>query len=60
MNLVLADSDADIVEVAANKGYDANDQITDCAAAGLRTYIPEPNLPHKRRWTSQTKRKQPF
>lgn len=37
INLVLAGSDADIVEVAADKGYHSNAQITDCTAAGLRT-----------------------
>ena len=45
INLVLAGSDADIVEVAADKGYHSNTQITDCTAAGLRTYIPGPALP---------------
>ena len=53
INLVLADSDADIVEVAADKGYHSNTQITDCTAAGLRTYIPEPNLRHNRRWSDK-------
>lgn len=42
INLVLAGSDANIKEVAADKGYHANDQITACTVAGLRTYIPEP------------------
>ena len=53
INLVLADSAADIVEVAADKGYHSNTQITDCTAAGLRTYIPEPNLRHNRRWSEK-------
>lgn len=50
INLVFAGSDADITEVAADKGYHSNPQIADCTAAGLRTYIPEPNLSHNRRW----------
>ena len=53
LNLVLAGSDADITEVAADKGYHANAQITECTAAGLRTYIPEPASPHPRRWTNK-------
>tara|TARA_R110002072_G_C7951867_1_gene533258 strand:+ start:940 stop:1632 length:693 start_codon:yes stop_codon:yes gene_type:complete len=50
INPVLTGNDADIMEVAADKGYHSNTQITDCTAAGLRTYIPEPNLQHNRRW----------
>lgn len=53
INLVLAGSEADITEVAADKGYHANAQITECTEAGLRTYIPEPASPHKRRWTDK-------
>jgi len=53
INLVIAGSDADIKEVAADKGYHANDQITACTTAGLRTYIPEPASPHQRRWTDK-------
>ena len=54
VNLILAGSDADIIEVAADKGYHSNAQITDCTAAGLRTYIPEPLSPHSRRWTDKS------
>ena len=53
VNLVRAGSDADIKEVAADKGDHSNDQITDCTKAGLRTYVPEPASPHKRRWTDK-------
>lgn len=53
VNLVRAGSEATIREVAADKGYHSNDQITDCTAAGLRTYVPEPASPHKRRWTDK-------
>ena len=53
INLVFAGSDADIVEVAADKGYHSNAQITDCTAAGLRTYVPEPNLSCHRRWSDK-------
>ena len=54
INLVLAGSDADIEEVAADKGYHSNAQITACTAAGLRTYIPEPASPHNRRWRDKS------
>ena len=53
VNLVRAGSEADIKEVAADKGYHSNDQITDCTAVGLRTYVPEPASPRKRRWTDK-------
>ena len=49
INLAFAGSDADIKEVAADKGYHSNAQITDCTATGLRTYIPKPKLRHNRR-----------
>lgn len=45
INLVQAGSDVDITEVAAEKGYHAKEQITECTQAGLRTYIPEPASP---------------
>lgn len=54
INLVLAGSDSDITEVAADKGYHANAQITECTEAGIRTYIPEPASPHARRWTNKS------
>ena len=52
-HLALAGSDADIEEVAADKGYHSNAQITECTAASLRTYIPEPASPHNRRWSDK-------
>ena len=53
-NLEAAGSEAEISEVSADKGYHSNTQIADCTAAGLRTYIPEPASPKKRRWTDKT------
>lgn len=42
-------------EVVADKGYHASETLTDFAAAGLRTYIPEPKLRGgRRRWTNKT------
>lgn len=52
-NLIKANCDAEIEEVVADKGYHANDTITECEGLGLRTYIPEPNSPHDRRWTDK-------
>ena len=53
-NLILAGSAEEIEEVAADKGYHANETITQCARFGIRTYIPEPNSPHQRHWTDKS------
>ena len=52
-NLEAAGSDAEITEVAADKGYHSNAQITECSAAGLRTYVPAPASPRHRQWTDK-------
>ena len=52
-NLIRANSDAEIEEVAADKGYHANQTLVDCEQAGLRTYIPERET-GTRRWTDKT------
>ncbi|MBX2989506.1 MAG: transposase [Bdellovibrionaceae bacterium] len=52
-NLILAGSAEEIEEVTADKGYHANDTLTQCTQLGLRTYIPEPNSPHDRVWTDK-------
>lgn len=53
INLVRGDSDAEVTEVAADKGYHSNRQIADCTALGVRTYIPEPASRHQRTWTDK-------
>ena len=53
-NLIRSGSDAEIQEVAADKGYHANEQITECDRFGIRTYIPEPNSPHNRKWIDKS------
>lgn len=53
-NIVKADSEAEIQEVAADKGYHANETIKECDDLGLRTYIPEPDSPHGRTWTDKS------
>ena len=52
-NLERAGSDASIKEVAADKGYHANAQLAGCDELKLRTYIPEPSSPHRRKWTDK-------
>ncbi len=52
-NLILAGSESDIEEVAADKGYHANETIAQCTRSGLRTYIPQPNSRHSRVWTDK-------
>jgi len=36
-NLIRADSDAEIEEAAADKGYHANQTLVDCERVGVRT-----------------------
>ena len=43
----------EIEEVAADKGYLANETLTSSGELDLRTYIPEPNSPHSLRWTDK-------
>jgi transposase len=43
----------EIEEVAADKGYHANQTLADSEELDLRTYIPEPNSPYARRWTDK-------
>ena len=51
--LIRAGSDTDIEEVAADKGYHANQTLVDCEQVGLRTYIPERDT-GQRRWTDKS------
>jgi len=52
-NLVLAGSEAEIREMAADKGYHSNETVTWCDSLGIRTYIPERESPSGRRWTDK-------
>jgi transposase len=52
-NLNQAGSQAQIEEVAADKGYHAAHTLELCEALGLRTYIPEPRRQHRLRWTDK-------
>jgi transposase len=49
VNLVLAGSDQEIEEAAADKGYHKAETLADCEHWNTRTYIPEPKR-KKRRW----------
>ena len=53
VNLEAAGSEAEIEEVVADKGYHAADTLELCEFVGLRTYIPEPQRKHERRWTDK-------
>jgi transposase len=53
VNLEAAGSEAEIEEVAADKGYHAADTLELAEATNLRTYIPEPKRKHERRWTDK-------
>ncbi|MGI8978239.1 MAG: transposase, partial [Pirellulaceae bacterium] len=53
-NLNEAQTGAEIKDVAADKGYHATEQLTAMAQhTPYRTYIPEPELKHNRRWTDK-------
>jgi hypothetical protein len=52
-NLNQAGSQAEIEEVAADKGYHAALTLELSEAVGLRTYIPEPRRPHRLHWTDK-------
>jgi transposase len=48
-----ATGETPIAEVAADKGYHAAEPLELAGTLGLRTYIPEPERQHKRRWTDK-------
>jgi len=51
-NLVLAGSKVQVEEVVMDKGYHDNRLLAECAAVGVRTYIPE-RAQKCRRWTNK-------
>jgi transposase len=48
-----AGGEREIAEVVADKGYHANETITDLGDLSYRTYIPEPQRPHGCTWTDK-------
>ena len=53
VNLQAAGSDAEIEEVAADKGYHAAATLELADDLNLRTYIPEPRRQYRARWTDK-------
>ncbi|MGH7863389.1 MAG: transposase [Candidatus Binataceae bacterium] len=53
VNLVQAGSEAEVKEVVADKGYSKAETLAACAHVGVRTYVPEPERPNRRRWTDK-------
>jgi len=52
-NLMEAGSEAEVKNVAADKGYHSNETVTWCESMGIRTYLPERESRHGRRWTDK-------
>jgi transposase len=53
INLDEAQTETQIEEVAADKGYHAAQTLELAADLGWRTYIPEPRRKHRSRWTDK-------
>ena len=53
-NLIAAESDANITEGVADKGYHKNETLAELEfTEGLRTYIAEPKQTHRRNWKNK-------
>ncbi len=53
-HLIQAESDANIEEVVADKGYHKNETLFDLEfTEGLRTYVAEPKQTHRRNWKNK-------
>lgn len=53
-NLIGADSDAEIKEAVADKGYSANETLAELEfTEGLRTYVAEPKQTQRRNWKNK-------
>lgn len=53
LNLLRAGNDTEIEAIVADKGYHKLTLLADCAAADIRTYIPEPEQAHDHVWTDK-------
>jgi len=58
VNLNEANSDVQIEEAAADKGYHAAHTLELCRWMGVRTYVPEPRRAHRSRWTDKPEKHQ--
>jgi transposase len=52
-HVLLAGSEVEVREAVADKGYHSTDNVAWCESMGVRTYIPERDSPHGRRWTNK-------
>jgi transposase len=53
-HLIQAESDTDIEEAVADKGYHKNETLSDLEfTEGLRTYVAEPKQTHRRNWKNK-------
>lgn len=52
-NMIRADSEIEIREVACDKGYHGAEPMVWCESVRVRTYIPERESRHARRWTDK-------
>ena len=53
-NLIQAESDAQIEEAVADKGYSKNETLAELEfTEGLRTYVAEPKQTHRRNWQNK-------
>ncbi len=52
-NVKQADSEIEIEEIVADKGYHGAETIELAEDLNFRTYIPEPKRPHRARWTDK-------
>jgi transposase len=52
-NLLMAGCETEVKEVVADKGYHADETLAWCESFGIRTYIPERESRHGRRWTDK-------
>ena len=48
-----AGADITIGKAVADKGYHKNETLADCVECDIKTYIPEPDSKHQRRWTDK-------
>jgi transposase len=54
-NLIQAESDAEIEEAVADKGYSKNETLAELEfTEGLRTYLAEPKQTHRRNWKDKS------
>ncbi len=54
-NLIQAESDANIEEIVADKGYHKNETLADLEfTEGLRTYVAVPKQTHRRNWKNKS------